>query len=233
MADISKIVLPDNSEYDIKDANALNNPVTENLILNGGSENSIQLALSQNNTQCGRLMASSSGNISVGHTDSTGSMLNGMTATSAGVLQLVANDNYILLRPNGDSTNQVYIGTEGDVHRNPRVFSNALTSTMSLTVSNQKVLGISGITAGRYLITASYNVTLTYSTTTHIYTNLYKSTSTSGTLLYSGHALNRNSEWINDVTFASFTDGSSISLYLEPNVACSVATCTLYLISLG
>ena len=174
---------------------------------------------------------------------SNGSIESGIRLFEAGTSGVVvySHGKEIVLRPNGasDSSGQVYISTAGnlyvtgDVHRTPTTKSGSQSSSKSVAVGNEKILTITNIPAGVYMIVVNYRYRCTIDSGSHIFTNLYKSASASGTIMYSGHALNKGTEYINDATYATFGANGALSLYLEPTTAGTVDACTVSMISLA
>jgi hypothetical protein len=144
---------------------------------------------------------------------------------------LSAREVRIFLRPKGinDHTAEFIFNKDGvlsvpgDVTRaNPTIRENSV-SNVSVATGNQKLVGITNIPKGRYLIDA-YVQFAAASTGGNAFINLYKNADNpSRPIIYSSHYVNRLSNYFHDATWATFTDNvSDLSLFFEPNVTGTV-----------
>ena len=115
------------------------------------------------------------------------------------------------------------LSVPGDVTRaNPTIRENSV-SNVSVATGNQKLVGITNIPKGRYLIDAYVQFSAS-ATDKNAFINLYKNAdSPSRPIIYSSHYVNRLSNYFHDSTWATFTnDVSDMSLFFEPNVTGTV-----------
>lgn len=144
---------------------------------------------------------------------------------------LSAREGRIFLRPKGTTDHTAefifnkdgVLSVPGDVTRaNPTIRENSV-DHVSVTASNQKLVGLTNIPKGRYLIDAYVQFSAS-ATDKNAFINLYKNAdSPSRPIIYSGHYVNRTSNYFHDSTWATFTDAvSDLSLFFEPNVTGTV-----------
>ena len=124
MANIEKIVLPDNTQYNIKDANALpktagsSEPLTGNLYINNSSNPAVMLCDNGGNSSALFTSATDSNYCNLAKTDSEGTIKSGLRLQSSGNNNnaiLYGYGGLIVFRPNGfgDSAGQAYINSTG------------------------------------------------------------------------------------------------------------------------
>lgn len=170
MADLSKIILPDNTEYNIKDANALpktagsSNAVTGDLYLTADGGRSI--LYTANGDRVLHISYETDGTFRVSSCDSSDSSLIGMASNTSNGVTLHANNGNVILRPLGltDNSKQAYIDTSGDWHivgGGQQIGGHPCTpytkSSTSLSGGHTIVTTASGLTSsGVYMVSATF-----------------------------------------------------------------------------
>lgn len=154
MADIKKIVLPDNTEYDINIVGGSGNPVENDLYF------------SYNGTKVGRIHLTDSG-MGFNAIDSNNNDTAGMYCRySDGQLYLYANGSDINICPNGanSSTGQAWLDADGYFHGGHPMINTNISSSVTIPASTVTAVGNAKVTkSGIYLIfiTGDFNPNVT------------------------------------------------------------------------
>lgn len=121
MANIEKIVLPDNTEYDVKDAGALpktassTDPLTGDLYLDAPASTARIIYLRQGGTPKAKIQLTDTGSVNFCNTNDDGTAKAGVQVTSTSSPMLFSNGTSVFIRPNGSgsTSGQVYFDTSG------------------------------------------------------------------------------------------------------------------------
>lgn len=170
-----------------------------------------------------------------------GSSTSGIRMTKSGRVTMYGNGSEVIaLRPNGvgDSSVQAYLSTSGDWHvtgdvrRTAQAYNASRLTSLSISgTTNTKICETTVVDAGIYLVNVYCRVNMSGSG--YAYTNIYKSSSASNTLVYDLHYLKSGNSYITTTTWATFGSNAPISFWVEPSGSCTVDSAVLYLIRIA
>ena len=170
-----------------------------------------------------------------------GTTTSGIRMTKAGRVTMYGNGSEVIaLRPNGvdDSSVQAYLSTSGDwrvtgdVRRTAQQYSGSRLTSLSISgTTNTKICETTVVETGVYLISVYCRVNMSGSG--YAYTNIYKSSSASNTIVYDLHYLKSGNSYITTTTWATFDPNTPISFWVEPSGSCTVDSAHLYLIRIA
>lgn len=221
MADIKKITLPDGSQYDIKDDNALPktagslNPVTGDLYLTSDPTVGRTIYITDGADPQAVVQYNADGSGQIGETEADGTLKSGIYIASTGALRLASNEHGIYLRPNGwnVATGQVYFDTDGQQHGGHLVTSTDDATSKTISTSFTQLSEIT-VSAGVYIVKGwcNFKGLGTSSTAYGMIAIGHGSSATSGrstTGLNCGTSsyMSCNSVYIQEVTASSYTIG--------------------------
>ena len=118
-----------------------------------------------------------------------------------------------------------------DVRRTAKTYVASRTASTSVTASNSKVCGITGIEAGVYLVSATTHIAM--SSAGNAYINLYRSTSNTNKIVFDNHYVKAGSTWICTTIWVTCSASDNVSFYIEPNAACTTDTAYLEMIRIA
>lgn len=170
-----------------------------------------------------------------------GTTTSGIRMTKAGRVTMYGNGSEVIaLRPNGvdDSSVQAYLSTSGDWHvtgdvrRTAQPYTGSRLTSLSISgTTNTKICETTVVETGVYLINVYCRVNMPGSG--YAYTNIYKSSSASNTIVYDLHYLKSGNSYITTTTWATFNPNTPISFWVEPSGSCTVDSALLYLIRIA
>lgn len=234
MANIEKIVLPDNTEYDVKDTGAFHKSagsdelITDSIHIDCSDSTYKSINFSNSGTNIAKLQKQGvSGALILATIDSQGSSLAGMDVSSNNNTIIFADgtDDGIFLRPKGlaETAGQVWIDTSGQQHGGHPIKTQSPSSAVTVGNSWASVCTITGLdSSGLYLVDCYVQYTPNANTSHHGWAG-FGSSASSHIIVQSIYS---NSTGVKYCSFSGFYTGSS-SIVLSATSTTSAVSATI------